>query len=34
MTGIRSWIGCITSFAVVVRIVQDWTSSPSASCQQ
>jgi hypothetical protein len=33
-TGIRSWIGCIHSLAVVVRIVQDWTSTPCGSCQR
>ena len=31
MTGIRSWIGFISPFASVVRIVQVSTGSPSLS---
>jgi hypothetical protein len=33
MTSMGSWIGCINAFAVVVRIVQNSTSSPWGSCQ-
>jgi hypothetical protein len=31
MTGIRSWIGCISSLASVVRMVQDSNGSPPFS---